>query len=397
MFRLKKGVLPNRVNLLFYLWSILLAMPYLNIFLKVGTGEWNRTGSNLDIRIKSVVVLLIMSVAVLSILKKRDLSLNRLILRFLIPSLFMLACYISSDFVNNNVFMSGEHIRLSSYVFCFIFTSLAISGRVRLNQVLEGLRMFFWLTMVFVVLCVIFDKQNESQRLGSGFVDSNYLGATLTLGLIYPASIFSRSSFFQKFLLILAGMSIFYAIILTGSNGALLNIGIVVLFLNIRASFASLIKIFGIVLFLVAGLFVASATSELRILALLSGESSAVNESVGSRLSQYINFFETFGQNLLTGIGSQRIPEVIGREMHNSILRPALSGGLIALLSWLIILRNFSQILLERRVGRLLGAFYGGWLVQSLTLPQETLTIFWFLFTIMLAVIIHKRSLRKFE
>ena len=397
MFRLKKGVLPNRVNLLFYLWSILLAMPYLNIFLKVGTGEWNRTGSNLDIRIKSVVVLLIMSVAVLSILKKRDLSLNRLILRFLIPSLFMLACYISSDFVNNNVFMSGEHIRLSSYVFCFIFTSLAISGRVRLNQVLEGLRMFFWLTMVFVVLCVIFDKQNESQRLGSGFVDSNYLGATLTLGLIYPASIFSRSSFFQKFLLILAGMSIFYAIILTGSNGALLNIGIVVLFLNIRASFASLIKIFGIVLFLVAGLFVASATSELRILALLSGESSAVNESVGSRLSQYINFFETFGQNLLTGIGSQRIPEVIGQEMHNSILRPALSGGLIALLSWLIILRNFSQILLERRVGRLLGAFYGGWLVQSLTLPQETLTIFWFLFTIMLAVIIHKRSLRKFE
>ena len=390
------------------LWAILMLMPYYNIIFDIKTGGWFRdeNSSFLDRYIKFFIIFSGLIVFFFKKFFTRSIyviSKNILNLRILV--FIMLFGYILSSFVNNRTFELSNHYR---FILLSIFFAISISSIIKPVN-FNLLHKYFWgyflisiiiLTYIFIF---IFDG-SDLQRFGFTYVDPNYLSAILNISLISLfTTIFNKNSFFQFVLFFALILLVLYFKILTYSSGgfiSLLIMTITAIFFRYNNSDADtqLITYFFFFLVVVSVLLFFNDVIEnlfprLSLLTNSSGDIYA--ESVESRISQYDSFFLLLKNNFdyFIGISIEKIPIAVGQDLHNSFLRPLVAGGFLPFISFILI--NFicvkyyiKSLTITKKLRQknnynltlVIFCSYLGWIIQSLTLPFETLELFWFFF-----------------
>ena len=357
-------------------------MAVFNVFFEIGTGYWDRGESNTDIFIKRVLVLMILSIGGFSAAFGAA-RFTRKKLKMVLLAFLFLSGYWLTEFLFASGRVTSELLRLTSYVSAFIVTISVV--RLVDKKILINVSKYIWIILVTYLLSSILSGSLGRGRLGSEYIDANYFGAILILGLAYPyynLKCGSKTSWRTT----LSIPILVFGVIATGSSGALLNMIIVTYVFFSRGLIAKLAIWSPVLLVLFLVIVNNSISLDIRSARLLDSGSETYELSVGTRLNQY----NRLGAALLNGelnpwfgIGGSNIKAVIGQELHNSILRPYLAGGIISLFSWLSLIIVFLRLQVVSTEFNILRALFVGWLFHSLTLPQETLPLFWFLFTLM--------------
>ena len=108
-------------NTVLFVWLIFLIFPFLNIFLGIGTGGWNRNidKGNFDLLFKGGLFLLTVFLYFLIVIFSKNNKYNKKILKLNFFSFILLLFYIISSIYNDSGSIS-EHYRLAVYIFLFL-------------------------------------------------------------------------------------------------------------------------------------------------------------------------------------------------------------------------------------------------------------------------------------
>lgn len=405
-------------NSVLFVWLIFLIFPFLNIFLGIGTGEWNRNidKGNFDLLFKGGLFLLTVFLYFLIVIFSENNKHNKKILKLNIFSFILLLFYILSSIYNDSESIS-EHYRLAVYIFLFFITSTA-KLPFQINKLVYFTKFYTYSVIILFIIIISrggFDSTDYVFfRLGHGFVDSNLLAATINLGFIYPIYILlNEPKLINRFKYYFLITLLIVMNIMTFSNGGLISL--VLLFSSIFYYLSSNNSIkyfrkyayFTISFILIFLIFNAQLIESVfpRISNLFDFNSKVGQESLGSRIIQYNNLFKvlTNGFSFVFGVSSGQITTYIGQEMHNSFLRPILAGGLFSFISFIFLnmislnmyrksIKSFKYLRqnLGTNVSILFFSCYIAWLFQAFTLPYESIPLFWFYFSI--SAILYRKS-----
>ena len=404
-------------------WILLLCSVFLNVILEIGVGGWYSDGSfgiDKTIRISSVFILF-MFFCYASLNKSFIRKIHTPALSVFVFSYLFLILYVLSSMVNGYG-ISSEHMRLFIYIFAM---GLTTSGNLRFSHenFCVFFKLFFLITLTFMLFEIgdIFLNGIFAARFGIGIVDPNYLSAVISIALIYPLMVMLTSNKLSEIIIAaLASMLLIVFKLLTGSTGGVLSLIVtfvsMLIMLNGRQGNRYVTYLALSIFFpaFILSIFLPEIFSQAfyRILAVVNNDVEIMSQSVDSRMIQYQKFFALILQDNFSyvfGVSSEKITSFIGQELHNSFLRPILAGGIFSFILFLFLNAYVFVIgkratVRYRRLGLrnenllsvLLLSFFVGWCFQSLTVPQETLPLFWAYFSIIL-LLNKNASQRYFE